>query len=93
MRAGGDKVFVVQLEKLFDLFLIGGLEVPLYSTLRLLRLMRQLHSTLKFLTKRFLNYPGNVVQDSQLLVIVEVGFHVVCDGHEGHRVPRQRLAK
>jgi len=64
MGAGGDKIFVVLLEKLLDLFLLGGLDEPLNSALGLLSLMCQFHGTLKLLPKCFLNYPGNVVQDS-----------------------------
>ena len=93
MRARSDKIFIVHLEKLLDLLLLGGLNEPLDSPLRLLGLMCQFHGVLEFLTECFLYYSWYVIQDSQLLVIVEVCFDIIGNCHEGDRILRKRLAK
>ena len=93
VRTGLQEVIFIILEELLDLFFHSSLEQPLYSTFSLLALLGELLGIRILLAKRLLYDTGNLVQESELLIVVKMGLNILSDGNQWHWCPGQALAE
>jgi len=85
-------IFII-LEELLDLFFHSSLKEPLYSPFGLLALLGELLGIRILLSKRLLHDAWNLVQESELLIVVKMGLDILGDGNQWHRCPCQALAE
>ena len=90
VRASLDKLVFVVLVKLFDVLGDRRLKEALDLAVCLLSLLGQLPGVAVLLPESLLDNVGELVVQPQLLVVVEIGVHILGDGDERDGVPGQR---
>ena len=92
-RTGLQEVVFIIFEELLDLFLQRSLKKSLHSTFGVLALLGESLRIIVFLSECLFHDIWYLMKKSKLLVIVEIGARVLCDGDERRWIPGQGQAK